>query len=324
MDLVTLGMSVRAVRAETREADFIASTDAIDSYGESVKQNWRLERYASNPVVLYAHNSRELPIGKSLRTAVKNGALECTIKFATADANPEAEKVWKLVQQDILRAVSVGFYPHTVTRELRDDVEVYVLDDNELMEISVVPIPANPEALAKMRARAIANATPKTETTDMDIKQLEEKANAAETRAVAAEKSLADLTEKHAQLETEHGKIVEALGEASRALDTANVELTALRATEKDAQDKLIEKTVNDLVGVKLLPAEKDEWLELAKSDMVRFEKLMAKRPELKILGASPITTEKTPNENTAAADPNGDDLAIVAAKEADKLALED
>jgi HK97 family phage prohead protease len=137
-----------------RRATFIASTDTVDSYGESVAQNWRLERYLANPVVLYAHDSRALPIGKSVSCGVRNGRLECEIEFASAKANPRAEEVWQLYCERILRAVSVGFAPHSVRREMRNDVEIDVLDDNELFEISVVPIPANPDALSMMRAKS--------------------------------------------------------------------------------------------------------------------------------------------------------------------------
>ena len=144
---------------EKRSATFVASTDAIDSYGEIVEQVWDLARYRANPIVLYGHQSRELPIGMCTAVGVSGGKLECTIQFATANQNPVAERVWQLVQAQILRAVSVGFAPRTVRRETRDGKEVTVLSDNELHEISVVTIPANPEALAKMKALGLREPT---------------------------------------------------------------------------------------------------------------------------------------------------------------------
>ena len=77
---------VRGIRELTRECDFVASTDAIDSYDEVVdQQNWVLERFMANPVALWAHQSRELPIGTVTRCEVVNGRLECTIQFSTED-----------------------------------------------------------------------------------------------------------------------------------------------------------------------------------------------------------------------------------------------
>lgn len=58
------GLHIRSVRDDKREADFVASTNALDSWDEIVEQVWRLERFLANPVVLFAHQSCELPIGE--------------------------------------------------------------------------------------------------------------------------------------------------------------------------------------------------------------------------------------------------------------------
>lgn len=146
--------SIRSFDTSKRTADFIASTDAIDAYDEIVDQGtWDLSRFRANPVVLYAHDSRELPIGRATRcevvSAVHGKRLECTIEFVTADMNPKGDQVWRMVQAGFLKAVSVGFRPGTVRTEKRDGKEIVVLADNLLHEISVTPIGANPEALAK-------------------------------------------------------------------------------------------------------------------------------------------------------------------------------
>lgn len=170
-DLVCRAFAIRAVREGARECDFVASTDAVDSYGEIVEQDWDLARYKANPVALYNHSryGTTLPIGHATKCEVEEGTgLVCTLRFVTAEANPLAEQVWQSIRQKSLRAVSVGFRPRDVRRELRDGKEVYVLSDNELHEISVVPIPANPEALARFAARAAAGRAappPTTETT---------------------------------------------------------------------------------------------------------------------------------------------------------------
>jgi HK97 family phage prohead protease len=155
-DLLTCALRIRRSTKESRSIDVVASTDAVDSYGEIVEQSWDLKRYLANPVVLFAHNSRELPIGTARDVKLEGGALVATLDFVSAEANPKAEQVWQLIQQGALRAVSVGFRSRTVRAEKRDGKEVYVLADNELHEISVVPIPANPEAVARARARALA------------------------------------------------------------------------------------------------------------------------------------------------------------------------
>lgn len=146
-------LALKAIRQTEREVDFVASTDAVDSYGDVVDQaSWQLSHYLENPVVLYGHQSRDLPIGKASNVGVRNGRLEATVRFASAEANPMAEQVWKLVQEGILRAVSVGFLPVEGRYEMRGGDEVFVWRSPILKEISVVPVPANPEALAKMKS----------------------------------------------------------------------------------------------------------------------------------------------------------------------------
>jgi HK97 family phage prohead protease len=156
-------LHVRAIRDDAREVDFVASTETIDSWDEIIDvASWKLGRFLANPVILYGHQSYELPIGQATRCEIVKDELQCTIRFASADANPEAEKVWKLVQEKVLRAVSVGFKPTDGKYEMRDGRDVYVLYGADLREISVVAIPANPDCLAVMKSAALEKADPAT------------------------------------------------------------------------------------------------------------------------------------------------------------------
>lgn len=171
--------AVRSVDAEKRTVDVIASTETEDSHGTILVQDWDLERFNRNPVVLWAHNATlgmdELPIGRCTRAEVVDGALECTIQFAGADVNPRAEQVFQAYRQGFLRAVSVGFNPRSYRWEERDGREVLVLYDNELIELSCVPVGSNPDALARaMAARSNPGPTP-TETDHMAMTEEERK-----------------------------------------------------------------------------------------------------------------------------------------------------
>ena len=59
------------VRPESREVDVIASTDVLDSHGTILRQNWQLERFEQNPIVLWGHNYSEVPIGRAPKVSVK-------------------------------------------------------------------------------------------------------------------------------------------------------------------------------------------------------------------------------------------------------------
>ena len=149
---------LRAAEGEGAERSFdvIASTEAVDSYGDIVKANWRLERYANNPIVLFGHNTRDpsCVIGMASDVKVEGGMLKARITLVDAETNPEAERVFKLMKAGALRGISVGFLPHSYGWAKVNDQEVFVLDDNELFEISVVSVPANPDALAQLHAKA--------------------------------------------------------------------------------------------------------------------------------------------------------------------------
>lgn len=317
-----------------RRRTFIASTESLDSHGEIVEQVWDLERFNRNPVILFGHDSRALPVGKGVSAKVVKGddgapQLEIEVQFASAEANPLAENVWQSLCEETLRACSVGFRPGDIRCEMRDGVEVYVLSNNDLFELSIVPMGSNPETIAKMHARAVRTTatTPTATETDMDIKEMETRAVAAEKLAAERDVSLKALTEANAALVIERDTAVTAretaateLATAQRELAEATVSLTAKTQTEKEAQDALLAKTIDDLVGVKILPTERDAQLELAKSNPALFEKLMSQRPVLALLGASPIKAEPTTLDQSAAAAPTGDSLLAEASKEAAAL----
>ncbi len=237
--VLELFINEKAIDEARRQVPFVASTEAIDSYGEIVKQNWRLERYLNNPVVLYNHQrfGDDLPIGTAT-VSVVSGRLECVITFVTADANPLAERVWQSVRQRSLRAVSVGFRPHDVRMEIHNDREIYILDDNELFEISVTPIGANPEALAKAKSaareqarsqqpRVITRATEQ----DMDLKELQAR---LEQHAIDLKAAQDKLTAKDGELAaaTKRADVAEARADA---LDSSAKELSAKLKTATDS-----------------------------------------------------------------------------------------
>lgn len=301
-ELLARALALKSFNKDARSVDFIASTDAIDSYDEVVEQDWVLDRYLSNPVVLFGHNSRDLPIGKATRVEVVNAngrkQLECTIQIASAKANPMAEQVWNLIEEGALRAVSVGFMPGDYRLEKRNGVEVFVLSKNTLHEISVVPIPANPEALAKMKSKArtasTTNQAVEASTKEaMDIKELTD----ANTKLVA-EKALVDakLAEAHKDASTAKAALLAAEG-TIKALEG---DRDGFKARAEKAEAMAIEAEVDALVGIKITPAEKPVFLELATTSRKLFKSAVEARPAMKL-------TEQVVKASTKLDAPTGD-----------------
>jgi HK97 family phage prohead protease len=133
---------IKGIDVEKRLIDVVASTETVDRHGESINQlGWELNHYLKNPVILWAHNYSELPIGKAEKVWVEDNKLMATIKFATHNF---ANEVWNLVKDGFIKSVSVGF------RVLKFGEEDNKIDKAELYEISFVPVPANPEALVQL------------------------------------------------------------------------------------------------------------------------------------------------------------------------------
>lgn len=120
----------------------IASTGVVDRHGESVNPlGWKLENYLKNPVVLIAHDYRSLPIGKVIKIWVEENQLHAYIQIADTKAGQE---VFYLISKGFLNTVSVGFIPTKYGVAGQDQ---YTIMEAELLEISFVAVPANPEAL---------------------------------------------------------------------------------------------------------------------------------------------------------------------------------
>ena len=123
---------------------FVASTAEEDRMGDVIRQDgWQLDRYKSNPVVLFGHD-HEKPIGRSHNVRVENGVLRADIEFAPEEVDPFAAKIGKMVKAGFLRAVSVGFKPI----DMKPIKSGYEFVKSELLEISVVSVPANASALS--------------------------------------------------------------------------------------------------------------------------------------------------------------------------------
>jgi HK97 family phage prohead protease len=134
-----------AVLAE-RRVRFVVTTDTPDRERDViVPAGIDLTNFLRNPVIPFAHDYRSLPVGRAVEVARSEHGIEMVIEFATADLNPMAEYVYRMVKAGFLRGASVGFRPLEWT--FNEDRKGYDYIRCELLEVSVVPVPANAEAL---------------------------------------------------------------------------------------------------------------------------------------------------------------------------------
>jgi HK97 family phage prohead protease len=142
-------IELKSVNKENATLEAIFSTAKEDRHGDIVEQNWDLKEFKSNPVILNSHkyNDATEVVGVAEKVSIKDGKLEGKIKFAVNE-NPKAKIIFDLYAEGFLRAFSVGFMP------LEFDNNNKILK-SRLLEVSCVSVPANAEALAKMKAKGI-------------------------------------------------------------------------------------------------------------------------------------------------------------------------
>src|SRR5690625_189455 len=164
MNRLTRGGALLRAAEEGRVVAFRASTPALDRHGSRILPlGIRTEAFERNPVFLWGHDGYGRPdpqavIGRVIRHRKSPQAFDIEVEFAPEAANPRAEQALRLVRAGFLSAVSIGFVPLRSHEERgTEGKSVLVYDEVELLEVSLVPIPSNPEALALVRELAAAS-----------------------------------------------------------------------------------------------------------------------------------------------------------------------
>jgi phage head maturation protease len=148
---------IKSINEEERSLTAIASTESVDRDGDVIRASgWKLKNFKKNPVFLWQHNSSILPLGSAKDAWIENDKLMFTPVFATAEMNPFAEQVFRLYQAKHLRSFSVRFDPlkwnEIKPEEGKGSAGLMVrsgreFTSQELLEVSAVNVPANPEAI---------------------------------------------------------------------------------------------------------------------------------------------------------------------------------
>jgi HK97 family phage prohead protease len=156
-----VSIAAAADHAPPNTLDFRSSDQTLDRYQEIISvAGWRLENYRKNPVVQNAHRYWDIAdtVGKSLITEIRGDHLFQRVQFAV-DENPVARLAYGLYKGGFLNAVSVGFIPLRWENGSPEAGYRRKYLEQELLEVSAVSIPANPNALTSgLRAGVIERA----------------------------------------------------------------------------------------------------------------------------------------------------------------------
>lgn len=148
---------VKAADDGSRSLTFTISTGSVDRMGDTIAvAGWKLDAYRKNPVVLWVHDSGSLPVAKTKKIWIEGDKLKAETEFTPAGMARFNDTVFDMYNQGFLAATSVGFIPlkYAFTE---DPARRYGIDflEQELLEFSCCPIPANPEALIEGKAAGI-------------------------------------------------------------------------------------------------------------------------------------------------------------------------
>ena len=152
-----MSMIHKAVTAEVSDdLTFVLSDATVDRYGDVIDpEGWDLRWFKRNPIALFGHSS-DFPIGTWTDVRVEGGKLLGRLELAAEGTSARIDELRRLVAQKVLRAVSVGFKP-VESEPIRGGGVRYI--KSELMETSLVSVPANPAALAVARSLDVSPET---------------------------------------------------------------------------------------------------------------------------------------------------------------------
>jgi HK97 family phage prohead protease len=180
-----------------------------------------MERLASGRAPLLAnHDSTDLNavVGVVESARLEKGRGVATVRFAD---DPDSEKIFRKVQQGILRSISVGYRVHKLEKVEGGDSEtpVFQARDWEPYELSVVGLPA--DAAAYVRAEGNVRSSQEKHTMDLQAERARVSGIMAAVRAARLDSAVAEkFIQDGVSLESVRAQVLERLATESESIRT--------------------------------------------------------------------------------------------------------
>lgn len=277
-----------------------ANTTNKDRMGDVIPMDaWNskaLENYQKNPIILAFHDHKK-PIGVADSISVDSKGLQISAIISKA-----AGEVYGLIKDSVLKAFSIGFIVKDAKYDSKTDI--FVITELELLEVSVVSVPANQDSLfsiskafeseaeyQKFKKQFITD-----ENSEEEAKQLSDSSESEDSKgklnmdekelqaliASAAEKAAKEAAEKAVNTGIELGKsgAEKLLSEVEKRLE--NEKATSTKAIE-DLKGALAEKAaeIEALQKSKMQFEEKNfaDKITLADKEKAYFVSLVTGKP---------------------------------------------
>lgn len=177
-----------------------ANTTKKDRQGDIVlEEAWKkggLANYMLNPIVLAFHDHTK-PIGAVVEHDVDKNGLKVVAKISKAAGN-----IIQFIKDGILKSFSIGF--RIKDAEYDKDKDIFYIKDLELLEISVVSVPANADSVFSVR-KSFENEKDFTDF-KQEFKQEEEVKEEVKTSTLTSDDILKALEAKLAEGLTKHSQ----------------------------------------------------------------------------------------------------------------------
>jgi len=170
-----------SINQDDYSINFVISSDVIDRAEESVRAEGvfaatqNKDEFWKNPAALPCHLHRldsGMPpsVGHWEPGTARLFKHHCEMRLFFARGTILGDEYWKYYSGRHMRAVSIGFRIKQSHWETVKKLEVLVIDEIELIEISCVAVGMNPEAVSKMEKLYSLDGTKKPELNPLDEK----------------------------------------------------------------------------------------------------------------------------------------------------------
>lgn len=142
-----LPCTVKEITGDEPCMDFVGSDGTVDRYNEVIDPaGWELDNFRANPVIPDCHDYSSISriLGRARSVAVTEGRLVNRVEFCVD--NPMGMLAWKMARGGFIKSQSVGFIPKEWANGNGADQPDRTYSKCELLEISLVVVPANPSA----------------------------------------------------------------------------------------------------------------------------------------------------------------------------------
>lgn len=146
-----------AADGSRRMTFILRSGETADRNGyRTNSRGWKTDDYMRNPVVLWAHDQASLPLARCIRLWTDGDMLKAEAEFTPAGALRFNDSVFDLLQGGFLNAVSCGWVPIDYEFvETEDGAWEIAFKEQDLIEFSIVPVPADPGSLRIAAAQGL-------------------------------------------------------------------------------------------------------------------------------------------------------------------------